>query len=313
MTDIAVGIVNFNTRELLRACLGSVRQEQPGTVVVVDNASSDGSQAMVKAEFPEVKLVENPSNLGYAAAANQALACCNEEYVLLLNSDAILRPGTLPALSEYLDRNPAVGIAGPRLLNPDGTAQRSVFPFPTPLDVFLDLSNLSRLIRQIPLLRNLYFRTWPQTQARPVPWTLGAALAMRRRAIEAVGRFDASYFMYYEEVDLCYRLLKMGWQTHYAPVADIVHIGGASTGQMRSDMAVQMFASLAHFYRKHYSQLRLAELTLLVALAALARLARDLILLRLRRESRSRAHLELNIHAWQRLLLGQWLKRSVFP
>ena len=313
MTEIAVGIINFNTRELLRACLTSVHQEGPSKIVVVDNASSDSSVDLVKAEFPGVVLKENQRNVGFGTAANQAIAECDEEYILLLNSDTLLQPKALQALNDYLDRYARVGVAGPRLINPDGTFQQSCYPFPTPLDVFLDVSNISRLIRLLPGLRDHYIRTWSHDRARPVPWALGAALAIRRRAAEAVNGFDESYFMYYEEADLCFRLAKAGWQTHYAPVTEVIHIGGASTRQMRSDMVVQFYTSLAQFYRRHYSKLRMAELILIIQSVAFARLLRDAILLRLAREPQRRESLAMDISAWRRLLLGEWRSRAVYP
>ena len=219
----------------------------------------------------------------------------------------------MQALGRYLDHNQQAGVAGPRLINPDGTIQQSCYPFPTPLDVFLDVSNLSRLIRRLPRLRDHYIRTWPHDRARAVPWTLGAALAIRRKAIEAVNGFEETYFMYYEEVDLCYRLAKAGWQTHFAPVTEVIHIGGASTQQMRSDMMVQFFTSLAQFYRRYYSKLRMFELIFIVQSVAIARLMRDAVLLRLAREPQRRADLAMDINAWWRLLLGRWRNRVVYP
>jgi GT2 family glycosyltransferase len=309
VAPIAVCVVNYNTRELLRACLDSVQRQTPGEVVVIDNASSDGSGEMVEAEFPAVVLIQNATNLGYAAATNQAVAHCSADYVLLLNSDAMLRPGALQELSKYLHQNPQVAIVGPRIVNLDGTLQRSCFPYPTPFDVLLDVSNSSLLIRHVPVLREMYLRTWSHKCARPVPWVLGAALAIRREAFEAIGGFDESFFLYYEEVDLCYRLARTGRQVHYAPVTDIVHVGGASTQQQHADTSVQFFASLVQFYRRHYSRWSLVQLIVLMECVALARLVRGTISLRLTGDLRQRARLAGNVDAWQRLLLGQWRKQ----
>jgi N-acetylglucosaminyl-diphospho-decaprenol L-rhamnosyltransferase len=316
MAPIAVCIVNHNTRELLRACVDSVQREAPSELVVVDNASFDGSTEMVEAEFPVVSLIRNGTNLGYGAAANQAIADCTAEYVLLLNSDTILQPSALRDLSIYLHQNPQAAIVGPRIVNLDGTLQRSCFPFPTPLDISLDVSNLSQLIRYIPVLREVYLRTWSHGRVRRVPWVLGAALAIRRDAFEAVGGFDDSFFMYYEEVDLCYRLAETGWETHFAPVTDVVHVGGASTQQRRADMTVRFFASLAQFYRRHYSRVRQAELGALVACIALARLIRDSVSIRLTRDPDKRAGFAGDLTSWRRLLVGEWREqalRSVSP
>jgi GT2 family glycosyltransferase len=237
MTPIAVAIVNYNTREHLHACLATVQLEAPSEVVVVDNASSDGSTEMVRADYPWVALHANKTNLGYGAAANQAIASCSAEYVLLLNSDTLLQAGALMALSGYLDLHPHAAIVGPHLVEADGTLQASCYPFPTPLNTFLENSTsailLGRLIRRhIPLLRNFYLRTWPHTSARVVPWLKGAALAIRRTAFDAVGGFDESYFMYFEDADLCYRLNAAGWKVHFVPITTVVHIGGASTSRI---------------------------------------------------------------------------------
>jgi hypothetical protein len=312
MTSVAIVIVNFNTRDLLRACLQRVSREAPDEVIVVDNASMDGSAEMVRAEFRSVILLESGTNLGYGASANLAIASCVSPYILLLNSDALLHPGAVGALSAYLEREPHVAIVGPRLLDSDGKLQKSCFPFPTPLDIFLDVSNLSKLIGLIPWMRDSYLRTWSHRQARAVPWIRGAALALRRTALEQVGGFDESFFMYYEEVDLCFRVARKGWQVHYTPVAEVTHLGGASTQQLRAEMTVQFYASLAKFYRRHYSKFRMGELFVLVNLIAAARLVRDLFLVRLTSNSNQRAHLGANIAAWQQLIHGHWHRQEAY-
>jgi GT2 family glycosyltransferase len=309
MPPIAVAIVNYNTRQDLGACLASLKLDPPSELVVVDNASTDDSVEMVRADYPWVILHANKRNLGYGSAANQAVTACHAQYVLLLNSDTILQHGALEALIHYLDENPRVAIVGPRILNLGGTLQPSCFPFPTPVDAFLDVSNLSRLVHYVPILRESYLRTWSHTQARQVPWVCGAALAIRRSAFEVVGGFDASFFMYFEEVDLCYRLACAGWEIHFAPVADVIHTGGKSTQQQRVDMTVQFFVSLAQFYRRHYSKIRMAELFILVECIALARLMRDVVALRLACDNHKRLSLAENVSAWRRLLLGHWRKQ----
>lgn len=301
MTSVA--IVNYNTCEHLRACLMTIEPEMVSRVVVVDNASSDGSVSMVQAEYPWVKIYANRKNLGYGAAANQAIAGCEGPHVLLLNSDTRLQPGTLCVLNDYLDRHPGAAIVGPRLLNPNGTLQPSCYPLPTPLHVFLQESTLARLISGIPILRDRYARTWNHAQDRLVPWVLGAALAIRRQAFDAVGGFDTSFFVYAEEIDLCYRLRKAGWQTHFTPRTNIIHYGGASTRQQREEMTAQFFFSMVHFYRQHYSKSRLIQLFIVMKSIVLARLLRDSIRLRLAREKREHARLAEQIAAWRRILV----------
>jgi GT2 family glycosyltransferase len=306
MTPIAVAIVNFNTRAHLRTCLASVQSEPASEVVVVDNASSDGSVEMVQNEYPWVVLHANATNLGYGAAANQAITSCSAKYALLLNSDTLVSPGTLHALSSYLDLHPRAAVVGPRVVNPDGTLQTSCYPFPTPLNVFLLESGLFRLIRLFPVLRNHCLPAWPHTHARVVPWMLGAVLAIRREAFAAVGGFDESFFMYSEEVDLCYRLCRAGWQAHFTPDTVIMHVEGASTRQQRAAMRAQVFYSTKHFYRLHYSRARQAELAMIMKGTVLARLIRDAARLLFIREAGRRARITEDVALWQRMLLGQW-------
>lgn len=308
---MAVAVVNHNTREKLRACLASVAGEAAGEVVVVDNASHDGSAAMVRSAYPWVLLHENTVNRGYGAAANQAIESCQAQYILLLNSDTCLQAGALNALFSYLDLHPRAAIAGPRLVNPDGSLQASCYPFPTPLHVFLEESALGRRIQRVPILRDRYLRTWSHAYSRHIPWVLGAALAIRRQAFTAVGGFDESFFLYGEEIDLCYRLRAAGWQTHFTPLATVVHDGGASTQQRRADFAVQFFLSMAQFYDHHYPAFYKAQFTLIVKSIVLARLLRDTLRLRLVSGQRERAVLAEDVTAWRRILLLGGLRREL--
>ena len=306
---MAVAVVNYNTREDLRACLETVRPEGPGEVIVVDNASSDGSVEMVQAEYPWVVLHSNKTNLGFGKAANHAIAKCTAKYVLLLNTDVLLQPGALNALTVYLDRNPRVAVVGPRLVNPDGTLQASCFPFPTVLNMLFVYTTFGRLIRYVPILRNHFLPTWAHTHARVVPWVKGAAIAARREAFEAVGGFDESFFMYFEEVDLCYRLHTVGWEIHFAPVTTVVHVGGASTVQHRTGMAVQFLVSTFQFYRQHYTGIRLAASVVLLKSIVLMRWMIDTMRLQITRDSGKRAEIIASIDAWQRMLPGPWNAR----
>jgi len=277
MAEMAVCIVNYNTCEDLKTCVETILLDSPSEIVVVDNASSDGSAEMVKAAFPRVLLIANDSNVGYGAAANQGIRSCASKYVLLLNSDTRILHGSLRAISEYLDLNSQVAIVGPRLINVDGTLQPSCHPFPSAFTAVLEYTPLGELIRYIPVLRNYYLPAWPHTSARVVPWLKGAALGIRRGAFEALGGFDGSFFMYFEEVDLCYRLTAAGWQIHFAPITTVAHIGEASTSQCREKMDVQLFESNLLFGRRHYSGLSVAGLVIVLECVRVARLIRDCI------------------------------------
>jgi len=301
----AAAVVSYNTRELLRACLASVRDAGAAEIVVVDNGSRDGSVEMVRAEFPEARLVLDPSNRGYGAAANLAFRRSTAEHLLLLNSDTTVSPGACRALAAYLDAHPRVGLAGPLLRNPDGTLQRSCFPFPSPRTAFLGESGLGYGIRFVPGLRARHPRTWAHDRPRPMPWVLGAALGIRRAAFDAVGGFDERFFMYFEEVDLCRRLAGAGWEVHFAPVTEVTHLGGASTSQARAEMIVRYYESMARFYRFHRPAGDLARLRAIVRAKARVALLRDRARLAVA-PGHARAALAERITAWRRLLREPW-------
>jgi GT2 family glycosyltransferase len=306
---MAVAIVNYNTREDLRACLETVRGEGPGEVVVVDNASSDGSAEMIQAEYPRVMLHCNKTNVGFGTAANQAVAKCSANYVLLLNSDILLQAGAVNALSNYIDVHPRAAIVGPRLVNTNGTLQASCYPFPTILNTFFVDTCLGDLIRYVPVLRNHFLPTWPHHHAKIVPWVKGAAMAIRREAFETVGGFDETFFMYSEEIDLCYRLLAIGWQVHFAPVTTAVHPGGASTAQHQTEMAVQLLASTFKFYRKHYSGIRLVAMNMLLKNIVQYRWIRDTLRLHVASDKCKKAKIKADVAAWQAMLPKAWSAR----
>jgi GT2 family glycosyltransferase len=310
MKPVSVVIVNYNTREHLRACLATIQSEAPCEVVVVDNASSDHSSEMVQVVYPWVVLHANESNIGYGAAANQAVASCCAEYVLLLNSDTRLSPGALQAFRTYLELHPEVAVVGPRLVNPDGTLQASCYPFPGTLQWFLDNDIMSRLMRYVPVLRNYLFRTWPHSQARVVPAVKGAALAIRRDAFEAIGGFDASFFLYFEELDLCYRLNASGWQVHFAPVTDVIHFGGASTMQYPTEMAIQFFAGLMHFLQLHYAGIRLTGSVMLSKSIEVGKLIYQIIHFYMTQDACQRSRIAKDIAARRLILHGDWKEQD---
>jgi GT2 family glycosyltransferase len=269
---------------------------------VVDNASSDNSDKMITRDFPRVKLIKSENN-GYGTAANLAIASSSAKYIMLLNSDTLLHPGSIQVLNNYLDQHPQVAIVGPRLLNPDGTRQSSCFPFPAPLSVLLRESSLSKV--------------WPDNLSasspdsdQVVPWVLGAALAIRRLAFESLGGFDRSFFMYYEEVDLCYRLKKSGWQTHFTPAAIVTHVGGASTRQRRTAMVIQLYKSLCHFYQQHYSRGQIIQLRLVLTYLMLRNLVLETLLVAFGPQP-DEPHLPANdLQVWRSVLSSIWSKNG---
>ena len=311
MNPFAVAIVSYNTCEQLRACLATVKTEAPSEIVVVDNASSDSSAAMVKSEYSDVVLQVNRTNVGYGAAANQAIARCRAKYVLLLNPDTLLQTGTLLVLNRYLDQNPRAAIVGPRLIEADGTLQASCYPFPTPLDTLLENSAMAvflgrRIRRYVPIVRNSYLRTWTHDQQRVVPWIKGAVLAIRRTAFDAVGGFDDSYFMYFEDADLCYRLNAAGWESHFTPETTVVHFGGASTRHSRAEASVRLLESTLQFYQRHASSLQLSAAAFIIKALMLARRIAGTARFYLTRDRAKRAEIAADAAVYRHVLFMHW-------
>ncbi|MGH7517659.1 MAG: glycosyltransferase family 2 protein [Gemmatimonadales bacterium] len=305
MTRMAVAVVSYNARDDLLACIRSIRRAAtpPPPTVVVDNGSTDGGPALVRAEFPDAEVVVDSANRGYGAAANLGARRSHTPYLLVLNSDTVVAPGTLDALSDYLDAHPRVAIAGPRLRSPDGTLEPSCHPPLGTLRSVLEKSSLGRAIARVPGVgRHWALLTWAHDRARPVPWLTGAALAVRRSAFDAVGGFDEGYFMYAEEADLCWRCRKAGWEVHFAPVTEVIHRGGASTAPLRGAMALQKIRSAIRFYRRHYAPPRAALLVLGIRTAMLFRWCRDALRLRFAGDPQTRSRLAEDLALWRRAL-----------
>jgi len=272
--DVTAAIVNFNTRDQLVRCLDSFQHKRLREIIVVDNASTDDS-VEVASRYASVQVIANTTNIGYGAAANQAIRVATGRFVLLLNADIELRPGSISLLAAYLEAHPDVAIAAPRLQNADGTLQYSCFPFPGTLGWLLENEPLSWLTQTVPFARERSVTFCTSDTPRAVPWALGAALLMRRDKVLEAGGFEESYFMYFEEVDLCNRLAAAGWSTHVVPAAVIMHIGGGSTSQVRTSMLIQRFRSTLAYYHRHASGPRQLLWTTLLRVRWSARLVRD--------------------------------------
>ena len=324
MSRWAMVIINYNTREHLRHCLDSIYANSANGVpadangnaveiIVVDNNSRDGSAALVREHFPQATLYANTANTGYGAAANQAIAACDADVVLLLNSDTLLQRDTVASLQRYMDAHPDAAVVGPRLHNADNSLQPSCYPYPTPLNLFWEESLLSRLAVQLPGVRERYLRTWAHDAARSVPWVLGAVLAIRRAPFLAVGGFDPAFFMYFEEIDLCYRLYMQGWEIHFAPVTTVIHAGGASTSQQPAKMQQRLFRSTQVFYARHYGagQWRLLRLLMLPIFAL--RLGREAMRYGAAREPQARSHAREMVQMRYRVLRECLAARAPTP
>ncbi len=257
MHALSIIIVNWNTRDILLDCLASIERYPPARpydIWVVDNASSDGSVAAVRAGYPHVQIIANSENCGFAAANNQAIRASQSEYLLLLNSDTIVHPNALERMARFLDEHPDVGITGACLLNADGTLQPSWAAFP---------SLWSELFGHNARRRDWYC-TRDGSQAYAVDWVGGAALMIRRAAVNQIGLLDEAYFMYSEETDWCFRARQSGWTICYLPDAPITHLGGQSSRKASARMRAELYRSKIRFYAKHYGRYQAHVLSILL-------------------------------------------------
>ena len=256
MLDLSIIIVSWNVKELLQRCLESIFQHPPSglqfEVIVVDNASTDGSAAMVRDGFPQVQLLVNDENLGFTAANNQAIARSRGRYVLLLNPDTEVLGDAPATIVGYMDAHPEVGALGPQLLNPDGSIQSSRRRFPTMATAFLESTILQRWFPDNPVLRRYYMLDRPDDRTQGVDWAVGAALLVRKEAIEQVGPLDEGFFMYSEELDWCHRIKAQGWKVVYLPTAKVVHHGAQSSEQVKPFQHIQFQRSKVRYFRKHH-------------------------------------------------------------
>jgi len=264
-TDVSVVVVSYNTRALLARTLEGLRQQRgvDFEVIVVDNASSDGSAELVRERFPKATLLALDENVGFAAANNLAFGRCRGKFVLLLNSDCFLDPGALAALLAGARRRPRAAAVGPRLLNEDGTLQRSAWPFPRPGRLLVEAVALHRPLARLGVIEDL--RLWGHDEERAVDFLIGACLLLRREALAEVGGFDESFWLYGEEADLCRRLKRRGWEVVLVPGAAATHVGGASSGGSTERLR-HFYRGQKRFLRKHggFGAWPLARLALLI-------------------------------------------------
>lgn len=266
---VSAVVVNYNARDHLLRCVHSLRADGVADVVVVDNGSDDGTGGALAASDPEARWLPSGGNLGYGRGANRGVAVATEPYVLVLNPDVLVEPGTVKTLAAALDRDPALAIVGPRVEEPDGSLYPSVREFPDLLTAaghaFLGyIAPRNRFSRSYKLL------DWDHSRAGEVPWVSGSCMLVRRSAYESVGGFDERYFMYVEDVDLCWRLRGGGWRIGYEPAGRVVHAGAASTNQAPYRMILEHHRSLWMFAARSTTGARRLALPL-VAVGLVAR------------------------------------------
>ena len=267
MTDTAIVIVNYNTRDELANCLRSIAESRgPYThrVIVVDNHSSDGSAEMVRREHPWVELVASETNGGYPYANNVGLRAAGfgagapgvgdaPRYALLLNPDTVLPPDALAQMVAYMDLHPDVGAAGPKLVRQDGTLDRACRrSFPSPLVSFYHMTYLDRLFPHSPRLARYNLTYLDEDEEADVDALVGAFMLIRREALAEAGLLDEAFFMYGEDLDLCFRIRQGGWRIVYHPQVRVLHIKGAATRKASTRSIQAFYDAMRIFHRKHY-------------------------------------------------------------
>ncbi|MCB0059049.1 MAG: glycosyltransferase family 2 protein [Caldilineaceae bacterium] len=259
MTALTVIVVNWNTQALLRRCLWSAQAAiaevlpDDAQILVVDNASTDGSAAMVAAEFPDVDLLACATNLGFAAANNRAIQASKSQWLLLLNSDAEIGGDALRRLVECGAQQQRAAIVGCRLGNPDGSFPAAGNAFPSPASTIGEAWGIMPWLTQNP-----YYPSdppWRASASGVRDWIGGACLLVRRAAIDEVGLLDERFFMNAEEMDWCYRMAQRGWQAWYVADAAVVHVGGASADRRTARQRMRLYEGKCRFVEKHYGRM----------------------------------------------------------
>lgn len=274
MLDLSIIIINWNTRDLLARCLGCIESTVKKInleTYVVDNHSTDGSQEMVRRDFPAVKLIANPDNVGFARANNQAMQRAQGRYVLLLNSDAFVKENTLNYMIQFMDEHPDAGMAGCKLLYEDGSLQHSCFTFPTlATELFIALG-LDKLFPKSKLFGKYAMTDWDYNDTRPVDVIMGAFMLVRADVIATIGMMDESFFMYSEEVDWCYRFKQAGWKVYFCPDVETVHVWGGSSQAVAVETLQRLYRARVQFFRKHYGRLSALLFKLIIVFYVLLR------------------------------------------
>lgn len=258
MSRVDAVVVNYNTRELLIACVESLEvartHDEIHRIIVVDSASDDGSAESIRDRFPDVDIIIVP-NRGYGAAANAGIAVSQADYYFVLNADTLVPPGAPCELALVLDKHEKLAIAGPRLRLPDGTIQPSRRRFPDRLTPLFESTIIQEWWPSNPWTRRYYVEDSPEGRTQFVDWVVGAAMMVRAAAVEQAGGFDPAFRMFAEEVEWAYRLRRRGWRTAYVPSVEVTHIGGASTSQDVPRRQLDFDASRLELQRRMYGPL----------------------------------------------------------
>ncbi|RJO59259.1 glycosyltransferase family 2 protein [Candidatus Parcubacteria bacterium] len=260
---VSIIILNYKTRGLLRQSLKGIASsgdEVAKEIIVVDNASGDGSLEMLAAEFPETRVIAAKQNRGFGAGMNLGMQAAKGQYFILLNPDVAIMDRPFDRLVEYMDTHTQVGLAGPKLLNPDGSVQFSCFRFPKWYTPILRRSPLGTLPKFRTHLKKYLMKDFSHQENRNVDWLLGAFLIVRRSAVEKVGRFDERFFLYFEDVDWCRRFWSAGWAVHYVSTVEVVHYHKRESAEIAGFSGIFAYPTRIHikswfkYLRKYFNQ-----------------------------------------------------------
>ena len=255
--DLSIIIVNYNVKEFLQNLIHSIVKASHNLtkeIIVVDNASEDGSTELLKQKFPAIKLIENKSNLGFGKANNQALKIAKGNFILLINPDSVVSEDTFEHLINFFKDNPDAGLLGCKILNPDGTLQLACRrSFPGPWTSFCKVTGLSNIFPKSKLFARYNLTYLDENQTYEVDAISGSFMMMRREVYEKVGGFDEQFFMYGEDLDFCYRIKESGFKIYYVHSANIIHYKGESTKRSNIDETKLFYDAMNVFVKKHFS------------------------------------------------------------
>jgi N-acetylglucosaminyl-diphospho-decaprenol L-rhamnosyltransferase len=266
VSTVSVVVVSHNVRAHLERCLGAFA-DSPHELIVVDSLSADGSPELVRSRFPNAGLIQLERNEGYGAAANAGMRAASGDHFLVMNPDAWPVGDAVARLASFADGNERIGVVGPRLLNPDGSLQPSLRGFPTLWRLATEYLFLRRFAPRSRLLNAFYGANFDYRTVREAEFLMGAVLLFPRSAIDEVGGFDPAFFMFSEEVDLCYRMREAGWRVVFFPDAEFVHVGGASTSLDWAPMYREQIRGHLLFFAKHHGRRRAEQVRRLLVWA----------------------------------------------
>ncbi|MFO7928621.1 MAG: glycosyltransferase family 2 protein [Candidatus Humimicrobiaceae bacterium] len=251
---LIVSIVTFNSLEYIGDCLDSVLDNKPSCschVVVVDNDSQDGTAEFIEKNYPQVTLIKNRQNMGFAAANNLAARNTDSQYILLINSDCKVFEHSIQKLVDFMDKNKGAAVAGPKIINSDGSIQHSCRKFPSMLNATVH-TLLTVVYPENPFSRKYKLADIDKSKPFEVDWVSGSCMMVRRKAIEGAGMLDEKYFMYVEDLDICFRMWKQGWKVYYFPYAKVLHHVGGSSGGKDIRASYRMQKSVFRFFWKNH-------------------------------------------------------------